>query len=386
MDAPMYRKIANDFIDKIEKSDLRPGDKIPTEAELGAEYGVSRITVSKAIRELQNMDLVYRVKGSGTFISEKSADSLAIQNKPANGMSIISVIFPQGEQNGAHEMLIGIESECAKDGFYVTIHNSRNKPTLERGIMNNLLNQGCGGLIVFPCYSAHENADLYSELIIRDFPIVFVDRRVDFFTMPLVACDNERAMRDLVTRLIESGHERIGFFCNSIETVSSEHERYKGYCEAHIAAGFRVKPDLMFRRYRHLEESEEIFDVNNMNRRHYADAALSFFLNAREKPTCIVAVNDILAIALMKAALAKNVRVPEDLSVTGFDDLYIAEHVEVPLTTVRQPFEKIGATAARILLDRIKGGSKPAGEVRIPAEIVFRESAKQAKSTEKKGA
>jgi DNA-binding LacI/PurR family transcriptional regulator len=386
MEIPMYRKIADALIDRIHKGELRTGDKIPTEAEIGEAYGVSRITVTRAIRELQNKDLVYRVKGSGTFISSRSADGLTTGSKPAGCMSIISVIFPQGEQNGAHDMLIGIESECAKDGFYVTIHNSKNRPVMERGIINNLLNQGCDGLIVFPCYSAHENADVYSDLMIRNFPIMFVDRRPDFLSVPLVACDNERAMRDIVTRLIEWGHVRIGFLCNSIETVSSEHERFKGYCEAHIAAGLCVKPELLFRRYKHLAKPEEIFNVDDMNRRHYADAALDFFLNAREKPSCVVAVNDILALALMKAALAKGVRVPEDLAITGFDDLYVAEHVEVPLTTVRQPFEKIGTAAARILLDSIKGNSKPVGEVRIPAEIVFRESAKQVKSTEKKGA
>jgi len=379
MNTPMYRKIAGDLIDRIEKGELRPGDKIPTEAELGRVYGVSRITVTHAIRELQNRNLVYRVKGSGTFISNKSAEGLTAEGKPANGMSIVSAIFPQGEQNGAHDMLIGIESECAKEGFYVTIHNSKNKPVLERSIMENLLSQGCGGLIIFPCYSGHENADLYSDLIIRGFPTVFIDRCIDFLDIPLVACDNERAMRELVSRLIRGGHKRIGFFCNSIETVSSERERFKGYCEAHIAAGLRVKPEYVFRRYRNLEKPEEIFDIDTMNRRHYADAALEFFLHFKEKPSCIVAVNDILAIALMKVALAEGVRIPDDLAITDFDDLYVAEHVEVPLTTVRQPFEKIGIAAARLLLDLIKGNGKPLGGVRIQAEIVFRESAKLGK-------
>jgi GntR family transcriptional regulator of arabinose operon len=375
MPTPMYQKIADELIDRIEKGDLCPGDKLPTETELGGSYSVSRITVTHAIRILQNRGLVYRVKGSGTFVSKRSTSGLAFGNKTANGMSFISVIFPQGEQNGAHDILIGIESECAKGDFYVTIHNSKNKPVLEQSIIVNLLGQGCSGVIIYPCFSTHHNTDIYSELIIRDFPVVFIDRRIDFFHVPFVACDNERPMRNLVAHLIEKGHQRIGFFSNSIETVSSERERFKGYCEAHIAAGLSVKSGLIFCHSRDLENPVDFFDVDEQNRRHYADKALSFFLNAKEKPTCVVAVNDILAIALMKAALAKGIRVPDDLAITGFDDLYVAAHLEVPLTTVRQPFEKIGAEAARLLLCRIKGNANQDAEIRVPAEIVLRESA-----------
>ncbi len=373
MDRPKYRKIADDLRGRIDRGELPPGSKIPTEAELEQTYGVSRITVSRAVLELQNQDLVYRVKGSGTFILSRGAQGGGA--KPSTGMSIISAIFPQGEQNGAHDMLIGIESECAKDGFYVTIHNSRNKPHVERATISNLLAQACGGLIVFPCYATHQNAGIYSELRIRCFPTVFVDRHVDYLDIPLVACDNEGAMRELVGRLIERGHTRIGFFCNSIETVSSEHERFLGYCKALVAARLPVQPSLIFRRYKGLDRSAEIFDVDEVTHKHYADAALDHFLDEPERPTCVVAVNDILAIALMKAAMAKGMKVPGDLAITGFDDLYLSEHVEVPLTTVRQPFEKIGVAAARLLLDRLKRPAQPQADVRLPAEIIFRQSA-----------
>jgi DNA-binding LacI/PurR family transcriptional regulator len=179
----------------------------------------------------------------------------------------------------------------------------------------------------------------------------------------------------MVAHLIAKGHQRIGFFCNSTETVSSERERYKGYCEAHIAAGLSVKPGLLFRVTRDLANVPDLSDVNEQNNRQFGEAALSYFLNATERPTCVVAVNDILAIALLKSALAQGVRVPTDLSITGFDDLYVASHVEVPLTTLRQPFETIGSEAARLLLGRIKGEANPAAEIRVPAEIVLRDSA-----------
>ncbi len=228
---------------------------------------------------------------------------------------------------------------------------------------------------MYPCFSDHRNIDVYSELIIRDFPFVVIDRRIDLLNAPFVACDNETAMRDMVAHLIAKGHQRIGFFCNSPETMSSERERYKGYCEAHIAAGLSVKPGLLFRVTRDIGNGAEFSTVDERNNRQFGEAALAHFMNAAERPTCIVAVNDILAIALLKAALSRGIRVPADLAITGFDDLYVAAHVEVPLTTIRQPFERIGSEAARLLLSRIKGEARPAAEIRVPGEIVLRESA-----------
>ncbi len=372
----MYQRIASDFMDRIEKGELGPGDRLPTEVELGATYGVSRITVTHAIRVLQNRNLVYRVRGSGTFISKRrTAGSQSIGTRRSTGVSFISVIFPRGEHDGAHETLIGVESVCARDDIYVTIHNSKNKPALEHSIITNLLGQGCGGIIVYPCSSDSSNLDIYSELVIRDFPFVVIDRRFDLLRVPFVACDNEKAMREMVAHLIAKGHQRIGFFCNATETVSSERERYKGYCEAHIAAGLSVKPGLLFRVTRDLGHVPDLSNVNEQNNRQFGEAALSYFINVKEKPTCVVAVNDILAIALLKAALARGVRVPDDLSITGFDDLYVAAHVEVPLTTMRQPFETIGAEAGRLLLGLIKGEADAAQEIRVPAEIVIRKSA-----------
>ena len=171
------------------------------------------------------------------------------------------------------------------------------------------------------------------------------------------------------------GHRDIGFFCNSIETVPSEHERFKGYCQAHVAAGLSLKRELVYRRSESLDNPVDMFDIDEDNRRHYAEAALSYFLSGQVKPTCVVAVNDMLAIALLKAALSRNLRVPADLSITGFDDLHVSAHVEVPLTTVRQPFEKIGAAAASLLLDIVEHKANPSKEIRILPETVFRQSA-----------
>jgi GntR family transcriptional regulator, arabinose operon transcriptional repressor len=368
-----YQAIADDLLDKIESGELPPGARLPTEAALGSAYGVSRITVIHAVRILQNRNLVYRVRGSGTFVAKRGKGDLASLGKSSGGMPFISAVFPQGEESGAHKILVGIENECAKADINVTIHNSKNKPALEHDILLNMLDKGCAGGIVYPCFHPY-NVDAYSELVVRGFPFVLIDRNVDFLSVPFIACDNQGSMQEMVRHIIGLGHRTIGFFCNCMEVISSERDRFKGYCDAHIAAGLGVKQELVYNIYRDFREIGNTFDWSEQQVQSAASAALSHFDSLGEKPSCVVAVNDHLAIALMQAALARGLRVPADLSITGFDDLHAAAHVEIPLTTMRQPFERIGIEAARVLLGRMRGKAGPAANILVPAQLVSRQS------------
>jgi GntR family transcriptional regulator, arabinose operon transcriptional repressor len=369
-----YQTIADDLLEKIENGSLPPGARLPTEAELGLEYGVSRITVIHAVRLLQNRNLVYRVRGSGTFVAKRaSATGLGARGKPDSSMPFVSAVFPQGEESGAHKILVGIESECVKSDINVTIHNSKNKPGLEHDILLSMLEKGCAGGIVYPCFNTY-HVEAYSELLVRGFPFVLIDRKIDFLRVPFIACDNQRSMRELAGLIISRGHRTVGFFCSCLEVISSERDRFRGYCDAHIAAGLGMRQELVYNIYRDFREIGDSFDWSDQQQLAAAGAALDHFQSLRERPTCVVAVNDHLAIMLLQAALARGMKVPGDISITGFDDLYAAAHVEVPLTTMRQPFEKIGVEAARVLLSRVLGKPGPAADVLIPAKVVLRQS------------
>ena len=102
--------------------------------------------------------------------------------------------------------------------------------------------------------------------------------------------------------------------------------------------------------------------------------ALDTFMSISEPPTAIVSVNDLAAVSLLKAALKKGIAIPERLSLTGFDDLPMVSHVEVPLTTIAQPFFDIGAKAVRVLQNLIKNPDAPREELLLPTTLVVRES------------
>jgi GntR family transcriptional regulator, arabinose operon transcriptional repressor len=367
-----YQKIADDLLDKIETGDLPPGSRLPTEADLGKAYGVSRITVIHAVRILQNRNLVYRIRGSGTFVAKRGSGSLSARPS-SEGMPFVSAVFPQGEESGAHKILVGIEGECSRAGINVTIHNSKNKPGLEHDILLSMLEKGCAGGIVYPCFHSY-NVDAYSELVVKGFPFVLIDRRIEFLRVPFIACDNVSSMMEMVRLVISRGHRTVGFFCNCLEVITSERDRYKGYCDAHMTAGLGVKQELVYNIYRDFRDLSSSFDWTEQMVLGAASDALDYYASLKDRPSCIVAVNDHLAMALLRAALDKGLKVPADLSVTGFDDLHAAAHLEVPITTMRQPFEKIGVEAARVLLGMVLGRSGPQSEVLLPAQIVLRQS------------
>jgi DNA-binding LacI/PurR family transcriptional regulator len=367
MAEPLYRTIANDLLAEIRSGRLKAGDRLPTEADLERRYSVSRITAARALRELQNLGLANRVQGSGSYVQEGAA-------APGGALRFVAAIFPELERNSIPEILAGIEAECAVRRILVTYHNSRNDPRLERQIIEQLHSQDCQGILLFPCFNLLANAALYSQLSLARHPLVMLDRSIDFLNLPLVACDNAGSMAALCRHVIQQGHRRIGFLCNSIEAISSEQERFQGYGQALMAAGLPVDAGLVWRCLPQAGPDSATLLPSAEERSGQVRAALDYYRSLDDPPTCVMAVNDLLAIALEKALLSSSLRIPQDMAVTGFDDVEASQHMDVPLTTVGQPFRSIGQEAARWLLapPPATSGGHPA--IRIPGGLRLRAS------------
>lgn len=377
---PLYRKILEDLLAAIQGGTLKPGDRLPAEAELEARWGVSRITAARAIKELQQLGLVHRMRGSGTFVNPAPAHGPASGTRTANENRMprfIAAIFPQIERNGIPEILGGIEAACGEAGLVCTFHNSNNDLATEARLIRQVTEQGCSGLLLYPCFAPLGNARLYSDLGLRGFPIAMIDRSIDFLGLPLFACDNEASMAALTRHVIARGHRRIAFFCHSIETISSEQERFRGYGGALLEAGIPLDPDLVCRTAP--SHGPEARRPDRVERDRLAEMALDHLLSLADRPSCVMAVNDLLGISLIKAALARGLRIPADLAVTGFDNIDAGDLAGIPLTTVAQPFHRIGREAAALLAGRLTGTPPgtpaPPGGGRIPGTLVIRQSA-----------
>ncbi|MEK0314026.1 GntR family transcriptional regulator [Cohnella sp. 56] len=379
-DTPLYRKIISHFLREIAERRLSAGDRLPTELEISERFGVSRITVIRAMRELEHQKLLYRVKGKGTFVREdvgklgdlamQSETGALIGSEPGEreraektDIPLISVVMSDSEQSG-RDILLGIEHAARKHGYYVSFHNATMDPRVERSLLEKLA-ADARGIIVYPC-AGLDNIDLFSGMTIRGFPYVVIDHPLEGIEAPLFAPDNEGGSYAMTRHLIELGHVRIAFVAPGLYVHPSLRQRYNGYCRALIEAGIPVRPEW-------IESADWPSGSEPEALRQGAASTLKRWLAGSCRPTALLAGNDILAIHLMKAAQLAGISVPGELSVAGFDNLPMTEYLEVPLTTVGQPFYEMGERAADALIRLIRDGEPVAGE-RLDTKLVIRAS------------
>ena len=163
----LYNKVYNDLIAKIQSGKYKVGDKLPTEMELTKIYGVSRITVAHALKNLADANLIYRVKRSGTFINGKLNRSAPL---------IVPIILPFVED--LNEIMTGIQNTALSFNAFTPFYNSKNNLERERNILSEILSNKPDGIIVYPCDSL-DNIGLYAEFLARDIPVVCLDRPIE---------------------------------------------------------------------------------------------------------------------------------------------------------------------------------------------------------------
>ncbi|MBW4079884.1 GntR family transcriptional regulator [Paenibacillus sp. S150] len=348
----LYQTIISEMARQIRRGALSPGDRIPSERELCEQFGVSRITVSTALRQLERTGMLVRIKQKGVVVSGAEQRELSAHK---GGIAAIAVVLPFDEEYGL-DILRGVEEVCSARGYYMTYHNTRYDAALEKEIIRNLKQDSFNsGAIIYPV-SGTKNIDSYGELLIDRFPFLLLDRSVEGLSLPFVGCDNYGAAYMLTSHLLELGHRTIGFVCTSLNEVASIEERYRGYCKALMDAKVIPQPEWLLE-----DHAYRIKDADEQERYEINKARLERICGLPAPPTAIVAVNDETAIFLIRAAAEAGIQVPEQLSIVGFDNLKAGELLDVPLTTVRQDFEGMGASAAEALIADIEKGNSPGG-------------------------
>ncbi len=353
--------------EKIREGRFRGSYWLPTERSLAEEYRVSRTRIRQALAELERRNLVIREAGCRTAIRrEIEASSVPDTSRHSIGLAIPN--FPH--YSGAHMIARGVQR--ALDGCsYRLVLSSPCGKTIEEdiqteaGILTQMASdEDIAGLIIW--YNGGQaNLPYLAELRSRNIPMVFVDRLPPSeFESDYVGIDNRNAAQETVEHLLELGHRRILHITN-FEPVSSVYERMDGYRDALISRGIEIRPEYI------LSGEVEGLEGEELN----ADILAEKILSLPDRPTAIFAVTDYIAITLMKAMQSKGVRIPEDIAIAGFDDLERWSLQTPFLTTVRQPFERIGKEAVKLLEQRIKGDRTPAYRQRLlDAQLIVRES------------
>ena len=233
-----------------------------------------------------------------------------------------------------------------------TGHEHEREVTLIDRLMHGLTD---GALLVLPEESSQELERLLDagyRFVVVD-PLMPLDRRI-----PSVSAAHTSGADQAMRHLLELGHRRIAIITGPRGWVATE-DRRRGYHAALAAAGILPDPEL---------EVESNFEIDG------GEQAAAILLDLPERPTAIFAFNDNHAIGALRAARERGIRVPEGLSVVGFDDVEHATIVTPRLTTVRQPLAEMGRTAVSLLTRLIEGQSFEALHIELGTRLVVRES------------
>lgn len=329
-----------------------------TSADVAARAGVSRTTVSFVLNDRADTGIADETRRR----VEEAARELGYHAHGAaralaggTSMTIGLVLRQSAEQVAADallaETLWGIGSEARTGGYRVLV-----EPLSPVGgrYSDLVRSQRVDGLIV----SGPRVDDPELAALVEDgFPII-LQGSLPAVPAPSVDVDNRAGARAAVEHLVRLGHRRIGCVTNAPLAYTAAADRLAGYRDALKAAGIPRDPTLV---------AEGAFDAAS-GREATAD-----LLARAPDITAIFVASDIVAFGALRALRESGRKVPDDISVVGFDDIPLARHFDPPLTTIRLPARDLGAAAGRALLERLAG--RPVSErTLLPTELIVRES------------
>jgi LacI family transcriptional regulator len=195
------------------------------------------------------------------------------------------------------------------------------------------------------------------QLSKNKFPYILTGK-IDYKEANYVDADNKGGAYQAVSYLVNLGHKRIGYLGGSFDFVFNQ-ERFEGY--------------LQVLKEHNLEYGKEL-TMESINTEESGYEAMRKFLESSPIPTAVFVANDLDAIGAMKAVKEKGLKIPEDISFIGFDDIQLASYTEPTLTTVRQPIYEMGTTAISLLVELIEGKKEEPLKVELPTQLIIRES------------
>ena len=361
---PKYRQVYEELYSAIRTGSFQPGERLPSETELGERYNSSRITVAKALNELQLHGLVSRRAGSGTHVMAPAVSSGHVFGLLIPDLGRTEIFEPichgmmQSPLSKPHSLLWGhsmgeaVQQEKEAEHlchryvaqkvsgvFFAPLEYTPDKDAVNRRIVAALDRAGIQVVLLDRCYAPYSMRSKYD----------------------LVGIDNRRAGFLITQHLLLHGVKRVAFIAKPL-SASTVLARIAGYREALYAYGIPIQQNFVCRG-----------DPDNPN----------FIQKVMKdcKPDAIVCANDFTAARVMAGLVSLGIRVPEEMRIVGIDDVKYSSLLPVPLTTQHQNCADIGAMAMVTMLQRVEKPDLPTRDILLQTHTVVRKSCGTHRST-----
>ncbi|HEX4032076.1 MAG TPA: LacI family DNA-binding transcriptional regulator [Terracidiphilus sp.] len=315
---------------------------------------VSHPTVSRALQNSplvnpQTAERIRKIAEEAGYRASAVARGLVTRRTRTIGLVVTTVADPF-----ASEVVCGIEQTANDHGYSVFLADSNADPVREKKVVQALAERRVDGIIVTSSRVGALYMPLLKEMMV---PIVLVNDQYPGGFVHSVMIANREGMRAAADHLIALGHRRIAYIGDQFG-YQSDIERRDGYQSALDAAGIAPMPELV---------------VRGDGKAEAAMDAMDKLLDLAHPPTAVCCYNDMTALGAMRRMRVRGLRVPEDISVVGFDDLFFASYTQPPLTTIRQPMRRMGQLAMENLF-KLMSGAESVIQIKVEAELIVRES------------
>lgn len=328
---------------------------MPTVLDVAKLAGVAPITVSRVINNAGYISLETKEKVEAAIQELGYVPNTIARGLRSKRTNTLALVVADITNPYFTSMARGVEDVAGSNGYTVIYCNTDESEAKEDRYANILVQRQVDGVLLVP---ACGNARTVRYMDGNNISVVVLDRRISEKETNLVCSDSENGARELTDLLVKLGHQKIAIITGP-DNVSTATDRVVGYRQALQNAG--------------LSENEQVYYGGFNQQTGYESTKIA--MRSSKKPTAIFAANNFILIGVVKALRELNLRVPEDVSVVGFDDFPESMLIEPFFTVAIQPAYEMGQKAAELLIKLINGEiSKECQKIVLPTEIKVRKS------------
>ncbi len=324
--------------------------------DVAKKAGVSISTVSRVINNSKPVSNEIRqrvlnvIKETG-YVPNPLARSLVTKKS-----QLIGVIVPDISDFFMGELLNGIEEVGKIYDYDILLCNSYGEVKEELKYINLLKSKQVAGIIFVSWKMEEEHVKAIEE---GNIPAVYISKNASDFDVYRVSIDNYKAAYEMTRYLIDKKHEKIAFIKSSIQDSIMDSQRFKGYKEALEEKHLKIEESL-------IKEGDTTSESG-----YYL---MNEILESKNIPDAVFATNDEVAVGIINCILDHGYKVPEDISVAGFNDIKLASLYRPSLTTIKQPIYDMGAVSIRMIVKMINNEALGDKNVYLPYELIERQS------------
>lgn len=328
--------------------------------DVAKEAGVSIATVSNALNNSRYVKEETKKRINEIAKRLNYTPNIIARGLKTKSTNTVAIIVPDIANQFFAQVIRGAEEVAKLRKYNVLLTCTYYDVLEEKTSVETLKKQFIDGVIFI---SGDNSFNYIKELNDNNFPVVMADRELEDMEIPSVLVDNFYAMKKVVNYLYDLGHRKIGYITYIYNNQTTVRKRFEGYCDGLKENKLDYDPDMVV-----------ISETLRLNELEGSREVVRKILKSKSIPSVIMTASDLIAVGVIRALTELKIKIPEGMSVVGYDNILMSQYTSPLLTTVKQPKKKMGATAMNLLLDIIEGKKIKSRNIILPTKLIKRQS------------